>query len=196
MKTGNLSWSEITLGTYAAIDTLRRATVSDNMQRDITLLSMLTGIDENYFEREIHLSQLTKERNAMHKFLSLPMEFKFNPIFKCNGRKYYVEPLLSETPWIVEREISMMKIDEENIAVKLNMVMAVLANEKTTWRFWRKKLSYEQKTKDFENHMKVPTAIAVTNFFFRRSEMLLPLVLETVNRSMSEMTEKIRLMKN
>jgi len=61
-KTENkFDWSKIPLGTFSAIDVLSKAKVTDEIQRDVTLLHLITRQSESYYE-QIPLSELQIHR--------------------------------------------------------------------------------------------------------------------------------------
>lgn len=201
----NFSWQTIPLGTYAAIDTLSRADASDPMQKDVSLLSMLTGKDEEHF-MQIPLPELTRLRKEMHDFLNKGIEEQYHPEFECNGRKYKVSESLEQFNGAQLEGISALQLTPENFASKSHIAMAILCNEipkeiavrKKGLMFWKKgiviqpALNVHKRATDFEKHLPTSIGMGIVNFFFLYSQQLYPLVLDRVNREMNEITEKMK----
>ena len=186
----NLSWSTITLGTYAAIDTLSRAKVSDEMQRDISLLSMCTGKTEEHFEN-ISIIELSTNRRELHEFLSKDIQEKYHPIFKCNGRKYKVSESMGEFTGAQLEGISALQLTAETFAPKSHYALSILCKEIESAGFWirpNKPLSVKERAEDFEKHLPASIGMGIVNFFFLYSQHLYDSVLAKIIRD----TEKLR----
>ena len=186
------TWEKIPLGTYAAIDALLRHPASNEMQRDITILSMITGKPERYYEEEIHLTQLSKELQKLRAFLGIELQAKYTPKFKVKGRKFKVSETLDEYNVGQLEGISLLKLTPENFAEKSGLCMAILCKEKKGLRFWRDELSLEQKQKLFEESMPTSVVIGIVQFFFVCSQALLPIVLEKVERETKQMIDQMK----
>jgi len=180
-------WSKIPLGTFSAIDVLSKAKVTDEIQRDITLLHLITRQSESYYE-QIPLSELQIHRTQMHNFLNTQMEGRYQKYFWCKGRKYMVSETMEEFNGAQLEGISLLKLTAENFGEKASLVMAILSKEKFVWyKFWQKKLSIKETAKLFDEFLPTSIGIGISNFFFLYSHHLLPLVLEAVQKEAEEM---------
>lgn len=192
MKSTQFDWSKIPLGRYAEIDALSRAHTTNPLANDITMLSLVTGKDEKFFEEEIHLTQLSKERQKLHKFLNQEMKAKYFQTFKCNGRKYKVSQSMEEFNGGQLEAISALQLTDENFASKSHFTMAILCNEKKTWKFWRKELPIQERAKEFEQHLPTSIGIGIINFFFLYSTHLYPIVLEKIKKDTEKIMEQMK----
>lgn len=190
------NWNSISLENYAAIDALRRHPASDPIQRDVSILSLLTGKPESFIEEMKLIPDLQNHLTAMHAFLNKPIKAALQKKIKIQGRTFYVGTNFNEWTEAQRRNLaiftgahledySMLKITEENYVAKSPELIAILTEEKTRFR---KKLNYDEKVELFKQ---VPASVGMglTLFFWAVSQDLLPLLASTLRNTTDQLTQ-------
>jgi hypothetical protein len=186
-----LNWQTIPLGKYAQIDALLRHETTDMQQRDITILNIITGKPELFYET-ISLTELGKYRIELNKFLAIEPKAKFQKKFKCNGRRYSVSASMDEFNGGQLEGISMLKITPENFASVASKAMAILCKEEKSWKWiCNGELSPTEQVEEFEKYLPTSIAIGIIDFFFQCSQALYPLVLERVESEVLKLKKQM-----
>ena len=188
-----MKWSDINLETYAAVIELVKADTTDIFQRDITLISLITGKSESEIEA-MKIDEFNTLRNELYSLLSTEVAANYNKVFKVAGRGYKVAITATEISATDLMDISLLKITPENLHLKLAEFMAVVAKPYGIISKFQRKLTYQEKVEVFKKHMTADVAMGVTLFFWTASIELLPLMLAYSTKQMQEVTEMVKKM--
>jgi hypothetical protein len=181
------SWDKISLENYAAIDALNRGKVSDETMKSVSLLSLASGKPESHFE-SMDFVTLFKEMSDLTAFLEKPIEEKLTPVFYCGSRRFKLTCLTEEDIRGKHVEaISLLKVTPENIAENAPKIMAAVTEEVFTFR---KKLSFDQKTKLFAEKLPASIGMGVVLFFWELSNELLPAILSYSQKEVQSLLKK------
>ena len=188
-----MKWSDINLETYAAVIELVRADTTDIFQRDITLLSLITGKSEAEIEA-MKIDEFNTLRNELYGLLSTEVAAKYNKVFKVAGRGYKVAISATEISATDLMDISLLKITPDNLHLKLAEFMAIVCKPYGIISKFQRKLTYQEKVEVFKKHMTADIAMGVTLFFWTASIELLPLMTDYSIKEMQRLTEMVKKM--
>ena len=188
-----MKWSDINLETYAAVIELVKADTTDILQRDITLISLITGKSEDEIEA-MKIDAFNSLRNELYSLLDTEVAANYNKVFKVAGRGYKVAITATEISATDLMDISLLKITPDNLHLKLAEFMAVVAKPYGLMSKFRRKLTYQEKVEVFKKHLTADVAMGVTLFFWTASIELLPLMLDYSTKQMQEVTEMVKKM--
>lgn len=179
------NWNKVSLKTYARVDFYRRQDQYDKMDRDIAMMSEMTGNSVEHYQ-DMSLTDLAAELQDFHKFMSQPINPPLSRIFRCKGRTYRVALTKDEISYKDFEQISLLKIDENNLADNCHYIMAQLAKPYDPfYAFWLKKETFTEKADKFKEHLPASIGMGVTLFFWRVAIKLQPILLEQLNKQMT-----------
>ena len=168
-----MRWNDIKVSQLPEIQKLIEFTTTDIVElldRDIALLSIVTGNSEDYFN-SLKSAEFNKYRVELYELISTTPTEEFRPEFKIGGRKF--------TTWIEAKQVTtdqladihLLKIDGKNYYSKLPQILAVFAKEKRGLKFWVKPLTFSQKVELFKD-LPSDTANSISLFFCKVSPIL------------------------
>ena len=161
-----MKWRDVKVSKLPEIQKLREYNPNDIielMDRDVALLSLITGKDEGYFNL-LKSAEFNKYRIQLHAFLATEPTTEFKPVFKIGGRKFTTWIKASEVTTAQLADIHLLKIDGKNYYSKLPEILAVFATEKKGLMFWKKHLTFSQKVELFKD-LPSDTANSISLFF-------------------------------
>lgn len=161
-----MRWNEVKVSQLPEIQKLIEYTPTDLVElldRDIALLSIITGKSEDYFNA-MKSDAFNTIRIELYEFIKTQPTTEFRPEFKIGGRKFttWIDPKEVTTDQLAD--IHLLKIDGKNYYSKLPQILAVFAKEKRGLKFWVKPLTFSQKVELFKS-LPADTANSISLFF-------------------------------
>lgn len=161
-----MRWNEVKVSQLPEIQKLIEYTPTDLVElldRDIALLSIITGKSEDYFNA-MKSDAFNTIRIELYEFIKTQPTTEFRPEFKIGGRKFttWIDPKEVTTDQLAD--IHLLKIDGKNYYSKLPQILAVFAKEKRGLKFWVKPLTFSQKVELFKD-LPADTANSISLFF-------------------------------
>lgn len=154
-------WSSISLETYSQLDALLRYNATDKLQQEISVLAILTGKEEKYFE-SISFRRLGKYQRAFREMWGcFPTEVKHE--FKCKGRTFTFAKGIENFTGAHLESISLLKLNADNLAENYPKIVASLVEETSGKMF--KPLSFLECAELFSKHLPCSIGIAIGNKF-------------------------------
>lgn len=161
-----MRWNDVKVSQLPEIQKLIEYAPTDLVElldRDITLLSIITGKSEDYFNA-LKSDEFNKIRSELYEFIVTQPTTEFRPEFKIGGRKFTTWIEASEVTTDQLADIHLLKIDGKNYYSKLPQIIAVFAKEKRGLKFWVKPLTFSQKVELFKD-LPADTANSISLFF-------------------------------
>lgn len=161
-----MRWNDVKVSQLPEIQKLIEFTPTDLVElldRDIALLSIITGKSEDYFNA-MKSDDFNKIRSELYEFIVTQPTTEFRPEFKIGGRKFTTWVEASEVTTDQLADIHLLKIDGKNYYSKLPQILAVFAKEKRGLKFWVKPLTFSQKVELFKD-LPADTANSISLFF-------------------------------
>lgn len=192
-----MKWSDVKVRQLPEIQRLIEFQSTDMVEildRDVTLLSIITGKSEDYF-LSLNSKDFGGYRKPLYELISTQPTKGFEPVFTFAGRKF--STVVSGRQVGVDQlaDIHLLHIDGKNYYSNLHLILAVFAREQTGWKFWKKKLSFSEKAELFKD---VPADVAnsISLFFCTASpkfETLIRNYLEKeIHSKVSKLTETLK----
>lgn len=168
-----MRWNYVKVSQLPEIQRLIEFNTSDLVElldRDIALLSIITGKTEDYFN-SLNPVDFGKYRVELYELIATTPANEYRPNFKIGGRKFETVVSAKMVTAAQLADLHLLKIDEKNYYSKIPYIMAVFSQEKRGLKFWVKPLTFTRKVELFKD-LPADTANSISLFFCKVSPIL------------------------
>ncbi len=188
-----MNWSKVKVRQMPEIMALLDLHTGDLLElfdRDVQLISMITGMSEDYINA-MKPSDFSKYRTELYELISTEPKSDFNTVLNVGGRKFVFVASAKDVTVKELSEVHLLDIKEHNFYSKLPLIVSVFAKERTGLKFWKKKLSFSDKVELFKE-LPVDQANGIALFFCKVYPVLEKRIQNSLAKIVSENLTNLR----
>lgn len=179
-------WSELTLKQYYELIDVIAATSLTETEKACRAIVAVTGEKETKVE-DLSISEFKQHYKSILELVDKPIDKRVPASFKVNGKVYifeYKRPIAKAKHLMV---LSQLTKEKKDTIYNLHKIMANFCECKTD-----KKQTYEERAKEFYNHMTIDIAYGVSAFFLNISIQLLQNIQTSLEKKSNKMIQELQ----
>lgn len=180
------TWSDIPIKDYyKLIDVINANTITD-VDKAALLLSAATGKTLQEVE-DMNIADFKKAVEQVYNIVNSPLDKRVPHTFSCNGKVYefnYIKPIAKAKHLMV---LSQLTKDKEQTIYNIHKILANFCECLND-----KKQTYEDRAKEFYEHLTIDVAYGISAFFLTSSNLLLRNIQTSLEKNLPKKLKNLK----
>lgn len=176
-------WEDVVIKNYYRVIDISNAPDLTEIDKAGLLVAAITGTTIEQVE-DMNIADFKNAVVQVNTIINTPLDKRVPHTFKCNGKVYefnYIRPIAKAKHLMV---LSQLTKDKKETVYNLHKILANF-----TTCLDDKQQSYEDRAKEFYEHLSIDVAYGISNFFLTSSSLLLQNIQTSLEKKLNkEMT--------